>query len=342
LIKQKLICENICRIYLEFIFQKPFIKIRPKYLKPKDYRVPLELDGYCEELGIAFEHQGPQHYGKIKKFLNKFKRLQENDRIKKQLAEDVGIKIIYIPSLFDMTNFDDLHTYIKNTLKDLNIKYDELRALPAKSVIDLEKIEYFEEDCKYNILKNIIEEKGGRCLSGIFYSDKGRRKIKVECSHGHIWNAECSSIILKSWCKVCLNLAKHTLDDYIKLVNNNGGKCLAIDEDIKNNKNKVKWKCKENHIWEMSYDSVNRGRWCPICALKNRKEKRKIKLEDYKKVAQILGGKCLAKEEDIKNVKTKVMWECKEGHQWLAVYTHIREGHWCRKCHSNTIRKINR
>src|ERR1700690_2457110 len=38
--------ENITRKYLEFIFKKPFVKIRPAWLINKDgYR--LEFDGYC-------------------------------------------------------------------------------------------------------------------------------------------------------------------------------------------------------------------------------------------------------------------------------------------------------
>ena len=48
-------------------FGRPFIKVRPKFLEG------LELDGYCEELKIAFEYDGEQHF----KFPNWFHKSQE-------------------------------------------------------------------------------------------------------------------------------------------------------------------------------------------------------------------------------------------------------------------------
>ena len=53
--------EEICRDYFKKIFKKEFPSSYPSWLKNKN-RQQLELDGYCEELGIAFEHQGRQHY----------------------------------------------------------------------------------------------------------------------------------------------------------------------------------------------------------------------------------------------------------------------------------------
>ena len=45
------ISEKICRKYFEYLFNKPFNRIRPSWLSE------LELDGYNEELNIAFEYQ---------------------------------------------------------------------------------------------------------------------------------------------------------------------------------------------------------------------------------------------------------------------------------------------
>lgn len=44
--------EKICRKYFEYLFDKPFNKIHPPWL------ASLELDGFNEELNIAFEYQG--------------------------------------------------------------------------------------------------------------------------------------------------------------------------------------------------------------------------------------------------------------------------------------------
>src|ERR1700688_2340802 len=46
------ISEEICRIYMEAIFNFPFPKIRPDWLL-SPLQCPMELDGYCKELNIA-------------------------------------------------------------------------------------------------------------------------------------------------------------------------------------------------------------------------------------------------------------------------------------------------
>lgn len=58
--------EKICRIFLEQAFGVPFCKARPSWLKSVA-GTQLELDGYSEDLGIAFEHQGRQHHSLVEK-----------------------------------------------------------------------------------------------------------------------------------------------------------------------------------------------------------------------------------------------------------------------------------
>ena len=56
--------ERICKRAFELLFNRDFIKTRPSWLVYNSGR-RLELDGYCEELCIAFEHNGIQHYSDI-------------------------------------------------------------------------------------------------------------------------------------------------------------------------------------------------------------------------------------------------------------------------------------
>lgn len=67
--------ERICRLYFETLFEKQFVKIKPDWLINKAGN-PIELDGYCEELKIAFEHNGKQHYEKVN-FNNKISNLEK-------------------------------------------------------------------------------------------------------------------------------------------------------------------------------------------------------------------------------------------------------------------------
>lgn len=74
--------EDICREFLEKYYGKPFNKVTPDFLKNPITKRNLELDGYNEELKIAFEYNGEQHY----KFPHHFH--PDEDAFRKQIARD--------------------------------------------------------------------------------------------------------------------------------------------------------------------------------------------------------------------------------------------------------------
>jgi len=91
--------ESQCRKEMEFIFGAEFPTVRPDWLL-NDEGNRLELDGFNEDLKIAFEYNGQQHYEHIDFFHpseEDFKRLQHHDEIKRNACEDNGITLIEIP-----------------------------------------------------------------------------------------------------------------------------------------------------------------------------------------------------------------------------------------------------
>lgn len=96
--------EDKIRKIFEIVFDKPFPSIRPEWNRnPKTGR-KLELDGYNEDLGIAFEHHGPQHYDdKEGKRIFKSKdeayiaRQIEKDGVKRIHCNDRNIVLVEIP-----------------------------------------------------------------------------------------------------------------------------------------------------------------------------------------------------------------------------------------------------
>ncbi len=58
------------------------------------------------------------------------------------------------------------------------------------------------------------------------------------------------------------------------------------------------------------------------------------------KIAIARGGKCLSKK--YVNSRTKLLWECAEGHQWESTPGHIGAGQWCPKCGHNKNAEIRR
>lgn len=112
--------ERTVRKIFEDIFKKKFPKIKPDWLINPSTNKRLELDGYCEELKIAFEYQGEQHYREVKGLkVDKFKleKQQARDKIKKQLCQNKGIKLIEVPQIGLVFLFKDLRAYILAALK---------------------------------------------------------------------------------------------------------------------------------------------------------------------------------------------------------------------------------
>lgn len=53
--------------------------------------------------------------------------------------------------------------------------------------------------------------------------------------------------------------------------------------------------------------------------------------EEFSVAAQKRGGLCI-NPHDYLNCKTKLTWQCLEGHTWTAVWNNIKNGNWCPHC----------
>ena len=102
------ISERMCRIFFETVFRKKFQRIRPSWLMNNNQN-KMELDGYNEDLKIAFEYNGEQHYKKIKKYNQTdldLKQRKLDDRMKSEICLVKGIKLVVIPP-FKQTDNED-------------------------------------------------------------------------------------------------------------------------------------------------------------------------------------------------------------------------------------------
>lgn len=107
--------ERIVRVFFETLFGKSFPKQRPEWLRSPSGSW-MELDGYCSELRLAFEHHGRQHYEFIP-FFHKgkqdFLRRRKLDQLKARLCRNKGVVLIEIPSLdTGMTKINDMREMI--------------------------------------------------------------------------------------------------------------------------------------------------------------------------------------------------------------------------------------
>jgi hypothetical protein len=108
--------EEACREIFESIYKIPFPKQRPTELEG------LELDGYCREVGIAFEYDGKQHceyvpffhrYGEVD-----LEKQKMRDKKKDQLCIKNAIYLVRIPHNFSYDDKDALKDFIQTKLSD--------------------------------------------------------------------------------------------------------------------------------------------------------------------------------------------------------------------------------
>lgn len=252
--------ENICRIYFETIFNKNFLKIRPKWLVNEKGN-NLELDGYCKELGIAFEYNGEQHYSDNNPWKKDLLIRQRWDLLKQELCDINNVKLIIIPQLFTRLDVKSLKDFLKKEFIKNNIdipgNYDQI-------IFDLSKMTDSQSFKEY---KEVARSKNGRCLSDSYINCK--TKLLWECQLGHIWEARPYTIKIGSWCPECAGCKKYTYQDVFKLIEDKNGKLLS--KDYKNNSSKLEVECLVcNHIWRVNLNKIKLGRWCPKCGIKKR------------------------------------------------------------------------
>ncbi|MCP4914581.1 MAG: hypothetical protein GY909_15810 [Oligoflexia bacterium] len=179
-------------------------------------------------------------------------------------------------------------------------------------------------------MHDLAKSKGGGCLSKEYINML--TKLEWQCKEGHRWEATPNSINNGSWCPKCSDKQRQvTIEDMQRLAKKKEGYCIS--KDYLGNEGHLEWQCKEGHRWEATPKNITQGTWCPTC---NKSKKRTI--EEMKVYAKKKGGKCLSKE--YVNRKTKLMWECEEGHQWLSAPENVIKGHWCKICAYERKRKF--
>jgi len=99
--------EQKFRETIEELLNVEFPRKRPQWLlNENDNR--LELDGYSEDLGIAFEYQGYQHFEKMYYDRKEtFEKRQKHDKIKKEACKKKGIILLCPTYELDESEYED-------------------------------------------------------------------------------------------------------------------------------------------------------------------------------------------------------------------------------------------
>jgi hypothetical protein len=111
--------ERASRAAAERIFNKPFIKVRPDFLRNTVTNHNLELDVYNEELKLAIEYSGRQHYEFVPFFHKNYEAFlnqKYRDEMKKNKCKEQEIQLIEIPYTVKL---EDIESFIRIESKKL-------------------------------------------------------------------------------------------------------------------------------------------------------------------------------------------------------------------------------
>ena len=104
--------EAKCREIIQRLTGRQFRSVRPNFLKNPKTNRNLEIDCYNDELMLAIEYNGVQHY-QWPNFLpmtyDEFLKQVERDAVKKDLCDFHGVYLIVVPYTIQM---NDIESYI--------------------------------------------------------------------------------------------------------------------------------------------------------------------------------------------------------------------------------------
>lgn len=312
--------ERRCRFILETIFEKPFRKTRDVVVVNGQR---LELDMYNDELKIACEYNGVQHYKEDKKFFHKnggFEEQQARDESKRRYCEDNGIKLVEVP--YTIIKFLDVVKFITTELQiDSRIDW------PSKEIEfnTVEENNYYSNEDEIKELRQFAAAKEGTYLKTQNNGDGIRRFFR--CKNGHEFNIHLNKLRGGSWCIMCsasapvnneivsqklATIKMKRLTDYVKSDVPMMIKCDHCGSSYGSN-------------WDNIVSRELKKRACRMCNASS------FKLQKIQSKLDTLGLKF--KDKLFVDAKTHYVFVCELGHENIGNWNAIRVRlHGCKHC----------
>jgi hypothetical protein len=341
--------ERIVRSFFEQIFGKPFPRMRPAWLRnTTGHR--LELDGFCEDLKLAFEHHGEQHYTDRKgRFAGQTSAIRQRDLRKRRLCSERGVVLIEIPDLLGRVKLGDLKATIISLCDGAGVPVPP--AGRRRRITPLGVYSTSQDDEGLEKLCVIAAGRGGKCLSTRYLGST--HPLMFQCEKGHKWKIRPQDITSGSWCMKCARVelglkTRLGIDEARRIAASRGGECLS--HQYRGANELMRWRCGDcGHEWEAPVSRITKRSWCPPCAYRGGWERRrkrfgksgqkgrpgrpsKYSIEDMRRLAKERGGECLSSV--YLNEEIKLRWRCGDcGHEWESAPAVVaRKGTWCPPC----------
>ena len=202
------------------------------------------------------------------------------------------------------------------------------------------------KETRLQIVRDLIENRGGVLLSTEFVSAKS--KLKVRCDQGHEFDATADNLKRKRWCPVCKR-ARHSKRmaagfwpvEQLKAFahQRHAGDCLATSPVGMNTH--VLWRCanpSHKPFLATLAHVMPSGTWCPECDAERRRlrpPKPQIPRNEVEKVVGSRGGEIVRVlgERGWNGLGTRLRVRCEYLHEWDVTADNLMHaGSWCPKC----------
>jgi hypothetical protein len=320
--------EEIARVTFKQIFGGDFRKARPDWLR-NSRGFQMELDGYEDELKLAFEYQGRQHFEDKGIYSSKHKLTQriEDDLHKAKLCFEHGVTLIALT--WEM-EYEDFPITIRNQL--LTQRPELVSIGDFTSPINFSKA--FIKDDRLDELRIVLKSRNLNLLSDKWISVSYKYDISCnECGYQFKQPARAYLNSRKvAGCKKCamkqtaLDVGKRKLGLHAlnAVAASFGGECLSTE--YKTSRTKYKWRCSRGHIFERTMDSIKgKQSFCTPCAFGV------PTLGELTIFAESKGGTLLTAEYG--GSMAHYLWRCSLGHDFQRTWANMRTSkNFCPKC----------
>ncbi len=318
--------EEVARATFKQLFGGEFKKRRPKWLRNSRGR-QMELDGYEETLGIAFEYQGRQHFENIGIY-GMGKHLEQrmaDDALKRDLCRNNNVDLVELrwddefgdfPRLIRERLGDSANRFSIDWEKDIDLtdafirddRLEELRSVLATRGLELVSNKWIDVSFKYHI----------RCLTCQYeFSRQARSYLN---SRGASGCKKCAmNVTAELVAKRKLGISK--LQD---IAQRYGG--TLVSKEYLDVKAAYEWVCSAGHPVRRNVESIERsGLLCLTC------KANRPSLEEMATFALGRRGRLLSTE--VMSPSKRYEWLCSEGHDFRLSWNGVQSRtQFCPKC----------
>ena len=187
------------------------------------------------------------------------------------------------------------------------------------------------------VIKRLYESHPDFDFSHFLYNGR-KKKGKVICNKGHIWQASYDQLTskIKHGCPICSGNKKLTQDEAIKNLQIKHPNYNFSNFIYKNARTPSEVTCNNGHSWKVSYYSSMTGCGCPICASDIKAKKKRLS-EDivYNNLKKAHPDFDFSEFKYIK-AQNKSKVKCSKGHIWYTTYEKLMMGRGCLDCQART------